>query len=155
MVAVNCAQAHGGFFGNGGGDFLQGGGQAGGPVGAGRARRGALKALQILSALLAPTPGRRRDDAFEGQFVARIGDEFEVGGDVLDVGLFKEADAAGDAEGNVAAGQFELQFQGVKMGAIEDGHFFQARSLPRAVAGRAGRRRPPARGRRRRRPAPA
>ena len=64
-------------------------------------------------------------DSFEGQFVARIEDEFQIGGDVLDVRLFKKPDAAGDAEGNVLAGQFELQFQRVEMGAIEHGHVFQ------------------------------
>ena len=52
-------------------------------------------------------------------------DELQVGGDVLDVGLFEEADAAGDAERNVAAGEFELQFERVEMRAIKHGHLIE------------------------------
>ena len=47
----------------------------------------------------------------------------------LDVGLLEETEAAGDAERNVAAGQLELQFQGVEMGAIEHRHLVQIDSL--------------------------
>ena len=47
---------------------------------------------------LAADAGQHPDQAFEGQFIARIGDELQVGRDVLDVRLFEEADAAGDEE---------------------------------------------------------
>ena len=66
------------------------------------------------------------DEALEGDFIARVGDEFQVGGGVLDVRLFKEADAAGDGEWNLLPGEFELQFQRVKVGAVEHGDLVEA-----------------------------
>ena len=75
----------------------------------------------------------------------RIGDELQISGHILDVRLFEEADAAGDAEGNIAPGQFQLQFQRVKMRAVKHRHLVQTRRPRRAVPARAARRTPPAR----------
>ena len=61
MVAVNCAQATAVFLGAAEAIFCRAAARRAGRVGAGR--RGAQagwKALQSLSALFAPTPGRRR-----------------------------------------------------------------------------------------------
>ena len=46
----------------------------------------------------------------------------EVSEQVLDVGLLKEAQAAADVVGDVAAVEFELNFQGVPVAAIEHGN---------------------------------
>src|SRR5436190_23245202 len=62
------------------------------------------------------------NQAFEGDFVARILDEFEVGGDILDVGLLEKANTAGDGEGNAAFSQLELQFERVEMRSVENRH---------------------------------
>ena len=59
----------------------------------------------------------------------RVVDELEVGGHILHVGLFEEANATGDAEGDVAAGQLELQLQRVEVRAIEHGHLVQRDAL--------------------------
>ena len=52
-----------------------------------------------------------------------------MGGDVLDVGLLEEADAGGDVEGDVAAGELHLELEGVEVGAVEDGDALEGLAL--------------------------
>ena len=75
---------------------------------------------------LGPEAGQQLREALEGNLVARIGHEFQIRGRVLDVRLFKETDAAGDGERDLLPGQFQLQFQRVKMRAIQHGDVIQA-----------------------------
>ena len=78
---------------------------------------------------LAPDPGQQLRDAFEGQFIARVGRQFEISRGVLDVRLLKKPDAAGDAERNIAPRQFKLQFERVKMRTIQHRHFVHVHSF--------------------------
>ena len=41
---------------------------------------------------------------------------------ILDVRLFKEPDSAGDGEGDIAAGELELQLKGVEVRAVKHRH---------------------------------
>src|SRR5207253_10526540 len=66
-------------------------------------------------------PGQPR----EGQFVALVADQLEIGGDVFDMRLIEEAGAAGNAEGDVAAGEFQLQLERVKVRAVQLRHLVQ------------------------------
>ena len=45
------------------------------------------------------------------------------------MGLLEEAEAAGDFKWDASAGEFHLQFHGVKMGAVEHSHFFERHSF--------------------------
>ena len=133
-MAVNCAQGTAAFWGTAAAIFCR----ADGERRIARRRRGAEGVPYFVRAAGADA-GQEADHPFEGGFVARVGDELEPGGDILDVGQFAKTEAAGDAERDVAAGQFELQFQGVEMGAIKDGHLVQRGCPPRAIAAPAGR----------------
>ena len=77
---------------------------------------------------LAPNARQQFRQPFECQLIARVADEPEIGGDVLDVRLFVKANAAGDAEGNLAPRQLQLQFQGVEVGAVKHRHVVQGDS---------------------------
>ena len=55
--------------------------------------------------------------------------EFHEGGDILDVCLFKEAESAGDAEGNASSCELQLNLHRVVMGAVEDGDFAEINPL--------------------------
>ena len=73
--------------------------------------------------------GQQLDEAFEGDFIARVGDEFQICRRVLDVRLLEKPDAAGDGEWDLALGQFELQFERVEMRAVEHGDLVHARAF--------------------------
>ena len=73
--------------------------------------------------------GQQLGNAFEGDLVARIDDELQVGGGVLDVRLLKEPDAAGDGEGDLALGELELQFQRMKVRSIQHGDLAHAHAF--------------------------
>ena len=60
-------------------------------------------------------------DAHEADLILAVDDELHEGGDVLDVGLLKEAQTTGDLERDAAAGQLHLNFHGVEVGAVEHG----------------------------------
>src|SRR5262249_16101007 len=79
---------------------------------------------EFISAFAADA-GQQLHNPFERKFVARVVDEFEIGGGVLDVRLLEETDAAGDAERDVATREFELKVQSGKVRAVEDGNFVQ------------------------------
>ena len=64
---------------------------------------------------LAANAGQQLHQSFEGKLVARIQHQFQIGRHIFDMRLLEEANAAGDAERDVAPRQFELQFQRVKM----------------------------------------
>lgn len=68
-------------------------------------------------------PVEHGDHAFERYFVVRIGEKFQEAENVLDVRLFKEAYAAGDAVGDFTAREFHLDFHAVEVRAVEDGDF--------------------------------
>jgi len=65
--------------------------------------------------------GEKFDDAFEGNFVAGIDDEFKEGADVFDVGLLEETESAGDLKGDAAPGEFELHLHGMIVSPVKDG----------------------------------
>ena len=83
------------------------------------------QALQKLSALLPPIPGQQPHHSLEGDFIARIGDEANERGHVLDVRLLEKTNAARDLIGNAAARKLELQFDRVIMRAIKHRDFVQ------------------------------
>ena len=83
------------------------------------------KLIPQLHRRLAAHAGQHQRQTLEGLFIARIGQPFQVRGDVLDMRLLKEPDAAGDGERNVAPREFELHFQRVKVRAIQHGHVVQ------------------------------
>ena len=63
--------------------------------------------------------GKQLDETFEGGFIARVGDEFQICRCVLNMRLLKKPDAAGDGERDLALGQFELQLKRVKRSTPE------------------------------------
>ena len=73
--------------------------------------------------------GQQLRQPFEGDFVLRIRDQFQIRRRVLDVRLLEKPDAAGDGEGDVALGEFKLQFERVKMRAVKHGDLVQARAF--------------------------
>ena len=85
-------------------------------------------APQIFRALAADA-GQQSDHPFEGDFIARIGDEANEGGDVLDVRLLEKTNAARDLIGNAAARKLELQLDRVIVRAVEDGDLVQLDSF--------------------------
>ena len=124
-------------------DFVKGGGQLlpdfGGPhrrlghaenlaEGRGRFDPGPDHRPQGVGRFL-PHPGQQTDHAAEGGFVGRIDRELQKGGDIFDVRLLEEAQPAGHFEGNAAAGQLELNFHRMKMGAVKHGHLAELEAL--------------------------
>ena len=85
--------------------------------------------LQQFFRAFAADAGKQLHEPLEGNFVARVGDKFQIGGGVLDMRLLKKTDAAGDGKRNLLPRQFQLQFQRVKMRAIQHGDLVQARAL--------------------------
>ena len=80
--------------------------------------------------------GRHAADAREelqhplqGQLVARVVGEAQVGEHVLDVGLLEEADAAAHHEGDAPARQLELDLHGVVVRPVEDGDLPEREAL--------------------------
>ena len=76
-----------------------------------------MNALGALRADLREEGGK----AGEGGEVSRVGGKAQLGAEVLDVGLFKEAHAAGNLIVDIVAGQLHLQFHRVVVGAVEHG----------------------------------
>ena len=68
-----------------------------------------------------PDPRGHLEAALQGQLVARVADEAQVGQHVLDVGGLEEAHAGADHEGDAAPGQLELDLHRVVVGPVEDG----------------------------------
>ena len=75
-----------------------------------------------------PHAGQQAEEAVEGQPVLRVVRQAQQGDHVLDVGLFEDADARGDDEGDLGARQFQLQLDGMEVGAVEHGHLPQGTS---------------------------
>src|ERR1051325_11923074 len=73
--------------------------------------------------------GQKLHEALETQFVARVGDELEIRGHVLDVRLLEKTNPAGDAERDVATREFELKFERVEVRTVKHGHLVQVRAL--------------------------
>ncbi len=65
-------------------------------------------------------PGQQFHHPFERDFIARIRDEANERGDILDVRLLEKSNAARDLIGNAAPRKFELQFDRVIMRAIQN-----------------------------------
>ena len=72
---------------------------------------------------------QHQHDALERQFVGGIDEELQVSGDVLDVGLLKKPDAAREHERNVAPRELELQFERVKVRAVQHGDSLHRHAL--------------------------
>ncbi len=64
-------------------------------------------------------------DALEADFIFAVGYETEERGDVFDVRLLEEAQAAGDAKRDAAPGEFHLDLQALEVRAVENCHFLQ------------------------------
>ena len=95
-------------------------------------RRGRIPALKFLEQLFRPLGADARQEqrqALERDLIARIGHQLQIRRHVLDVGLLKEPDAAGDGEGDLAPRQLQLQFEHVEMGAVQHRHVVQAGAL--------------------------
>ncbi len=65
----------------------------------------------------------------EGDLVARVVDESEMGEDILDVPVLEEPQPRADLERDVAAGQLDLEIEGVRVIAVEDGHLLELDAL--------------------------
>ncbi len=70
-------------------------------------------------------PGSICTRRLNDKLIVRICRELQIGRHVLDVRLLEEANAARDAERNVAPREFQLQFERVKVRAIEHRHLVQ------------------------------
>ena len=57
-----------------------------------------------------PDAWKQAHHALEGDFVVGIGDKFQEGGEILHMGLFKEAETAGDTERDAAPCELKLDF---------------------------------------------
>src|SRR6185295_15048202 len=69
------------------------------------------------------------EDALPGELVLRVHGDLEVGGDVLQMGLLEEAEAAADLEGDLLPGELHLELHRVVVGAVEDGAVAQVEAL--------------------------
>ncbi len=78
-------------------------------------------------------PLRRRRGADEGGIVVLVGQQAQVGGDVLDLGLVEERLAAREQVGNLLVAQLRLEQPGLVVRAIEDGVVGELAALLEAV----------------------
>ncbi len=74
---------------------------------------------KIIGALV-PDPGQQFHHALERNFIARIHHETNERRDVFDVRLLEKSNAARDLIGNAAPRKLQLQFDRVKVRAIQD-----------------------------------
>src|SRR5262249_38184785 len=79
--------------------------------------------------------GQKLRNSSKRQLVARIRCELQICGYIFDMRLFEKSHAARDGKRNLLPGQFELQFERVKVGAIKDRHFIEADSFFMQLAG--------------------
>ena len=87
---------------------------------------------ELLPQFLRPFPadaGKHPRQPLESGFIRRVRHEFQPRGHILDVGLLKKADPAGDAERDVAPGQFQLQLERMEMRPVKDGHLVDVAAL--------------------------
>jgi len=67
--------------------------------------------------------------ASPGQFITTVYDDPEIGGDILDMGLFKKANPGTKLEGDVTAYQLHLQFHGLVVCSVENSHITKFQTL--------------------------
>ncbi len=84
---------------------------------------------QFLQRAVADAALGRGDGADEGGIVVRVGDQAQVGGEVLDLGVVEERGAAADGVRHLVRAQLFLEHARQMVAAVEDGVIGEARAV--------------------------
>ena len=76
-----------------------------------------------------PEAGAELHEPGEGDLVARVVDESQVGEHVLDVAVLEEPQTRADLERDVAPGELDLEIEGVRVVAVEHRHLLELDAL--------------------------